>query len=449
MTVGLIRSRCVLVPVALAVAALTCTNTGLDSGMQPVASVTVTPSTLSLAVGQKWPLTVTLRDAAGSPLTGRTVTWISSQPSVATVNGNGLVAGLAAGTTTITATSEGESGSATVTLTVSPVPVASVLVTPSSLSLAVGQTGQLTATLLDSTASVLPGRTVTWTSSQPSRATVNGSGLVTGVAAGTTTITATSEGQSGSATVTASAGPGSLAGLDFPGNVAFPSPSPSSILAWNQLRSGTAPLAASPATYIWRAYPRPNKDTYGSFWTFLFHARYQTDSFNQSSTNEYYGMHPYPDPGNGVNKWEISDYGSDLYRDPVTFNQWYIQVAVIYESGGRVYHTYYWNWPNTTTDVVADNGATMPAASDPAIIIGDAPWNQGFEIPNAILRGFQFYDVALTPAQIAQEVASPGSVRTPWYLNLNPTPGDVSDKSGNGHNPGWVGPGRPGLWTGN
>ena len=96
-----------------------------------------------------------------------------------------------------------------------------------------------------------------------------------------------------------------------------------------------------------------------------------------------------------------------------------------------------------------DARARLCRNTDPAIIIGDAPWNQGKEVPNAILRGYQFYDVVLTPAQIAQEIASPGAVRTPWYLNLNPTPSDVADKSGNGHNPAWVGPVRPGVWTGN
>jgi hypothetical protein len=329
-----------------------------------------------------------------------------------------------------------------------PASVASVTVTPDNLSLIVGQSGPLTATVRDASGAALTGRTVTWASSQPSWAAVDGNGLVTGVAVGTANITATSEGQSGSATAMVGAGSGSLTGLDFPGNVNFPSPSPSSILTWNHVRSGTTPMAAYPATYIWRVYPRPNRDAYGSFWTFLFHARYQTSEFNQSTTNQYYGMHPYPDPANGVNKWEISLHGGDVLGAPVVFNRWYTQVAVVYESGGNDHHSYYWNWPNTTTDVVTSSGSSQPVASDPAIIIGDAPWNQGKEIPNAILRGFQFYDVVLTPSQIAQEIASPGSVRTPWYLNLNPTPSDVTDKSGNGHSPAWVGPGRPGVWTG-
>src|SRR2546422_7393313 len=63
----------------------------------PVASVTVTPGTASLTVGQTVQLTATPRDANGTPLTGRVITWQSSNSAIASVNGNGLVSGVAAG----------------------------------------------------------------------------------------------------------------------------------------------------------------------------------------------------------------------------------------------------------------------------------------------------------------------------------------------------------------
>src|SRR2546428_8255960 len=100
----------------------------------------------------------------------------------------------------MTEKSEGQSGLATVTVT--NVPVASVAVGPASASVTVGQTVQLTATPKDASGNPLSGGVVTWASSNSGLASVNGSGLVTGVAAGTATITATSEGQSGLATVT-------------------------------------------------------------------------------------------------------------------------------------------------------------------------------------------------------------------------------------------------------
>src|SRR5207302_8816613 len=75
-----------------------------------VASVTVSPATASLQVGQTVQLTGTPKDASGGVLSGRVVTWASSNPAAATVSPNGLVAGVAVGAATITATSEGKRG---------------------------------------------------------------------------------------------------------------------------------------------------------------------------------------------------------------------------------------------------------------------------------------------------------------------------------------------------
>jgi uncharacterized protein YjdB len=180
----------------------------------PVATVTVAPNPASVAVGATVQLTATLKDANQNTLTGRTVTWTTSNASVATVNsGTGLVSGVAVGSATITATSEGKSGTSAVTVVAgTPAPVATVTVTPNPASVAVGATVQLTATLKDANGNTLTGRTVAWTTSNASFATVNSSsGLVTGVAAGSATITATSEGKSGTSavTVTAPSGGGS------------------------------------------------------------------------------------------------------------------------------------------------------------------------------------------------------------------------------------------------
>src|SRR5437667_111751 len=166
----------------------------------PVASVAISPATATLRVGQTLQLTATPKDSAGGTLTGRMVTWTSSNTSGATISASGLVAGVTAGSATITATSEGKSSTAA--LTVTTVPVASVAVAPATASLTVGQTVQLTATPKDSAGGTLTGRTVMWSSSNTSVATVSGSGLVTSVVVGTATITATSEGKAGSAAVT-------------------------------------------------------------------------------------------------------------------------------------------------------------------------------------------------------------------------------------------------------
>ena len=166
----------------------------------PVAAVTVSPSPASVQQGATVQLTATPKDANGNPLSGRVVTWSSNNTAVARVNGSGLVTGVAAGTATITATSEGQSGTSDVTVT--PAPVASVAVTPSPASVQVGQTLQLTATPKDANGNPLSGRVITWASNNTVVATVSGSGLVSGVTAGSATITATSEGKSGTSGVT-------------------------------------------------------------------------------------------------------------------------------------------------------------------------------------------------------------------------------------------------------
>ena len=85
--------------------------------------------------------------------------------------------------------------------------VASVVISPAAISGVIGQTAQLTATTKDANGNVLTGRTVTWSSGGASVATVSATGLVTFAAAGTTTVSATSEGRTGQAQITVSAPP--------------------------------------------------------------------------------------------------------------------------------------------------------------------------------------------------------------------------------------------------
>lgn len=236
--------------------------------------------------------------------------------------------------------------------------------------------------------------------------------------------------------------PVALSGLDFPGNVNHPSDSPTMLFVWRDGVS-TAPMARSPSTWIQRVFPR-DQDGY---WSGLFYSHYWPDDGWDAATYRYFGCHPYPDPPEtGTPEWEISAAGADITADAVVFEQWYTQVTLI--NGTTL--TYYWDWPDTEKVIVVnDNDGTgvRPEPEDPAIIIGDAPWNVGREVYSGVIRGMQFYDSLLSLAQVQDEIDSPGSIVTPWYLNLNPTPTDIADKSGNGNDPAWVGANRPSLWT--
>ncbi len=176
-------------------------------GGPAVVSVDVTPASASISVGGTVQFTATPKNAEGEPLAGHTFTWATDAPGVATVSTTGFVTGVGAGgPATITATTSGQSGTASVTVTSTTVPVASVEVTPATASVPVGGSVQLTATTRDAAGNVLTGRPVTWGTGAPGIATVSTTGLVTGVSQGPATITATSEGRTGSASVTVTAG---------------------------------------------------------------------------------------------------------------------------------------------------------------------------------------------------------------------------------------------------
>jgi len=452
--------RCYLIGIGLILALCACDRPAPNNGKQavtPVAlkTVRITPAKVNMAVGQTLQLSAMLGDAAGNMLpkgmatpglktgsqkqsqtigdrlgrTGRMVTWTSSQPSRVEVDAGGLVTALAVGNATITAASEGRSASTDVI--VSGAPVSPVSVVPASASLSVGESLQLAVTSRDAGEKVAT-RPITWSVDQPSRVTVSESGLVTAVVPGTVMITAQREGHSGQSTLTIAPAK-AIFGLDFPGNAGVNK---------TMRFEFTAPPHAFPATYIWRVYPRQQQSYYTAFfWG-------NNGSFYGSNT--YYGFHPYPDWNTSRQHfWEIAaPPGGDFVNDThVAYDRWYIQVAVCKRSGNKNVVEFYWDWPDATK-VVRHTGEQYGDPPVPGLVVGDAPWNPGHEVWDGILRGFQFYDAAMSADEIAKEVASPGAVRNPWYLNLDPTPEDISDKSGNGHHPAWVGIERPALWSG-
>jgi uncharacterized protein YjdB len=162
-------------------------------------------------VGDSTPVSVELRDAQGAVLTGRTVSFSTSSASVAVVTAGGYVRATGSGSATVSASSEGKT--ATLVFTISsaapppPAPVASVTVALAASSLTVGDATQGTVVLKDAGGTVLTGRTIAWSSSNTAVATVNQSGAVTAVGAGSANISVQSEGKSGSASLTVQAAP--------------------------------------------------------------------------------------------------------------------------------------------------------------------------------------------------------------------------------------------------
>lgn len=210
-----------------------------------------------------------------------------------------------------------------------------------------------------------------------------------------------------------------------------------------------------PASYVWRVNLRRQAGYYTTFF------RGPNGDFTGRA---YYGCHPYPDgnpkPASRAHKWELSidreDFVSDVHghSTQVEYDIWKTQAMRAFRDGKNLVHEFYWDLPDTTKVIrqTLPESYGAPGPEDPALTFGDAPWAIGAERLSGILRGIQLYSQALPLPVLAAEAESPLS--TPlgaahiWYLNANPTPDDISDKSGRGHHPAWAGPVKAGLWTG-
>jgi alpha-tubulin suppressor-like RCC1 family protein len=163
-----------------------------------VASVTVSPNPVSLPAGTTVQLSATPEDEHGNLLTGRGLTWSSSDTTVAGVS-SGLVIGFSAGLATISATAEGRTGTALITVTT--VPVGAVTVAPAAATMVKDGVMRLQITLVDADGNPVKGGRFTVSSSDPAVATVSGFGLVTGVGTGIATITVMADDKSATARI--------------------------------------------------------------------------------------------------------------------------------------------------------------------------------------------------------------------------------------------------------
>jgi hypothetical protein len=250
-----------------------------------------------------------------------------------------------------------------------------------------------------------------------------------------------------------------ITGLDFPGSAAVPT---TMRFKFTNPHTNGLPIygpGGAGVTYIWRAYPRQQAGYYTAFFWGNDDGRPDLSNFlwKNGAADSYYGAHPYPrnPPGGSTHDWEISIEQQDFTNGAVSYDRWHTQALRVWADANGKHHEFYWDLPNmdaahrVTRDSPASWGNVNPPA--PALTWGDAPWNPGAEVWNGILRGIQIYATKLSLTDMQSEATTPLS--TPagsasiWYLNMNPTPSDISDKSGKGHNPAWVGSLRPALYT--
>jgi hypothetical protein len=178
-------------------------------GDKDVVAVSISPTGSSILPGgtQQFTATGTFGGTTGGTTGDVTAEthWTSSNPGIVTINGNGLAKGIALGKVTITGNCDCYVEKASLAVSTQAVTLASIIVTPVSPSVGVGQTQQFTATghYTDGSTNTITS-SVTWTSSSATIATINSSGVATTVAAGNTTITASSGNISGNTILTVS-----------------------------------------------------------------------------------------------------------------------------------------------------------------------------------------------------------------------------------------------------
>ena len=165
-------------------------------GIVPVASVALDRISVTLEENQTTTLIATVSPADA---TDKTVTWSTSDASVATVGQDGLVTAVKQGATTITAKAGSQTATCKVTVKKKVIPVAAVSISRTSLNMVKGQTETLTATVSPEDAT---DKTVTWSSSDATIVSVDQTGKVTALQGGSATVMAKAGDQSATCSVT-------------------------------------------------------------------------------------------------------------------------------------------------------------------------------------------------------------------------------------------------------
>ncbi len=172
-----------------------------------VDSLAIAPSDTTVAVGDEITFEATAFDSVGVEIEDAEVTWSSSNSLLGSIDAEGLFEALSEGTVYVTATSDSVSDSTLVTVTAEePEPedpvAASVTISPEEAEIAVGDSVQFEAAVLDSEEEEIDGLTVTWSLTDSTVASIDSTGLVIGLAEGETKVNASVGEVSGEAEVT-------------------------------------------------------------------------------------------------------------------------------------------------------------------------------------------------------------------------------------------------------
>lgn len=244
--------------------------------------------------------------------------------------------------------------------------------------------------------------------------------------------------------------------------------------------SGANLLSRTAHTAIWKVRYEQQSGFYALWW----HC-WGDSSFHFS--NYEFGAHPYPCDGTAhpsgaaanptgsdgtVHYMELAGLGGgDHIASPgpggvflIPKGSWLTQARTCEVIGGTTLrHRVYPDLANNPSLLIESDIllSSLEAATSPRFLLGGSPWTASGSLnsetpgPASVARAIQLYDAGLSLAEIqarmdlttdaAVVAANPGSL---FYCNLNPTPSDITDKSGAGHTPSWANANRPTLWSG-
>ncbi len=199
------RARIAILAACAAIALAACEDT--STSPPALATIDVALAASSIQAGSTTSASAQGRASDGTATATGVVSWSSSSAAVATVNANGVITGVAAGTAQIIATVGSITAQQTLTVTPPPAVLTSIVVSAPSTAITVGQVIAATATGRDQFDAPFPAGTITWSTSAELVATVSATGEITAVSPGTVNITATAGGKSGQLALTVTAPP--------------------------------------------------------------------------------------------------------------------------------------------------------------------------------------------------------------------------------------------------
>ena len=160
-----------------------------------VASIDIDATSNSTELGETITFTAMVKNINGTILANHPVSWTSSAPAILSIDNDGLATGQSAGMADVTASADGiVSDPISIMVVDDENSVASIEIIDNPATIHVGESAQLSALVKNINGDILSGKTISWTSSMSGILTVDNNGLITGVSAGSSNVTAISEG---------------------------------------------------------------------------------------------------------------------------------------------------------------------------------------------------------------------------------------------------------------